>query len=203
MRDFESISTTLLMGVRSKDDEAWKRLDDLFRPDVEQWLLAKWGIEEDRSRELAQNVLTRVVLAIDSFERGQSGTFRGWLWTLAKHEAMDYFRRRKRNAAVGGTAFQDHLSNVPDRPPAASDDDHSVWIERLLNSLKGTFSEQTCTIFRETVLASRSNVDVADELGISSTAVRQAKHRVITRIRRDWDELFGEWPFKRVDDESD
>lgn len=190
-----SISTTLLTRVKAKDNDAWARLDRLFRGEIECWFAKSWQIDEQRSSELAQNVLTRVLVAVDRFQRGPQGTFRGWLWTIARNEAMDHYRQMKRHdAAVGGTDMQLRLAGIPAEPPRLEPADEDRWFASLCEALSPSFSSTNLVILREGILAGRSSVDLASELGMTAAAVRKQKHDIRRRLRRDWEELLGEWP---------
>ena len=195
-RDADSISTTLLLGVRAHDQDSWRRLHKVFRPIVEDWFHKKWRIDADQAAELTQNVFSRVTVAVMRFDRAKNGTFRGWLWTIAHNEAMDYFRRRERQPRTeGGTENLQLLANVPDEVPNQSREDDDATLRALLDVLEGAFSARDVKIIEMTVLQNRSNVDVADELGMTGNALGQAKLRAFNRLRSDWHELFGEWPF--------
>jgi RNA polymerase sigma-70 factor (ECF subfamily) len=77
--------------------------------------------------------------------------------------------------------------------PAESDDAASqaqanAVLQRALHQVQAEFEPQTWSAFWKVVVEERSTADVASELGLSANSVRQAKSRVLRRLR---DQLAG------------
>lgn len=54
-----------------------------------------WDVAHQDAGDVVQEVFATVVSHLGRFTRERSGdTFRGWLWTIARNKARDYFRRR-------------------------------------------------------------------------------------------------------------
>lgn len=188
----ESTSTSLLLRAQDQDPEAWHRLVALYGPLVYRWC-RRWGVSADDAPDVAQEVFCRVAGAIADFRHDQGGSFRGWLWTIAKHETCDHLTRRRRQAvAEGGTLDEIRLQQTPeelpdDEPP---EPDESIRLLcRALELICGDFQSRTWQIFQRTAIEGRDAADVAEELGMTARAVRQAKHRVLKRLREEYDGL--------------
>ena len=118
-------------------------------------------------------------------------TFRGWLWTIARNEARNHFARlAKSPQVIGGSDLQARLAEIPEH--CADDSDGSQGssetagvIHRALDVIRGDFQEQTWLAFVRTAVDGRSAPEVAAELGMTKRAVRQAKYRVLQRLRRN------------------
>ena len=70
-----------------------------------------------------------------------------------------------------------------DDPPSTPDETASL-LRRVLHEIRPTVEPQTWNAFWNTAVLGRSAPDVADELGLTPAAVRQAKSRMLRRLRR-------------------
>ncbi len=195
----ESTSITLLKGVRAHDPEAWSRLSRLYAPEVYRWV-RQVGLQDSDASDIAQNVFLAVANNIDKFRRDRANdSFRGWLWTITRNKIRDFHRQRgERPPAQGGTVAHQHMQRIAaDIPP----DDETVdsrtatairLSRRALEIIKAEFEEQTWKIFCWITIDGRSATEIAEELGMSKAAVRQAKYRVAKRLRQELDGLIDQ-----------
>ena len=199
-RNSQSISTTLLLAAKARDDAAWLRLDRTFRPIVLRWFRKRWHVSQATAEDLVQNVLLRALAGLNGFQRNKQGqSFTGWLWIIAKNEVADYFRQQAlADAGLGGTDHQLFLAELPDVPPRDDDQDVQLKLNRLLELIQCDFSDSTKTIFERVIVGGESASDVAADLGMNKSAVREAKRRLLRRLRDEWAHLFDEWPFTQV-----
>jgi RNA polymerase sigma-70 factor (ECF subfamily) len=187
----------LLLAAKARDNAAWSRLDETFRPIVHRWFRRRWRISQPAADDLVQNVLLRALAGLSAFQRHREGqSFTGWLWVIARNEAADYFSSRARaEAAQGGTDHQHFVAELPDVPPTDDEQDIELKLNRLLELVRCDFSDSTKTIFERVIVGGESASEVAADLAMNASAVREAKRRVLRRLREEWQYLFGEWPF--------
>jgi RNA polymerase sigma-70 factor (ECF subfamily) len=190
-----STSVSLLRRVRQQDPEAWRRLVDLYGPLVFYWG-RRSGLSAADAADVLQEVFVAVYTAIGRFERGpQSGTFRGWLWTITRNKVRDHFRRSAGAAAgAGGTDAWQQLEQLPehwDDDPADSRDrdELSGLVRRATDLIRAEFEDRTWQAFWRTVIEEQPTDEVARELGLSANAVRQYKSRVLRRLRQELGDL--------------
>lgn len=185
----ESTSPTLLLRVQRHEPQSWERLWELYGPIVYRWC-RRWGVSADDAEDLVQDVFRRVAVGIARFDRGAGGTFRGWLWTIAHHVACDFFHRREAQfLATGGTSQQLRLQQLPapHEPDAAAEaDDRQRLLRSLLTAIQGDFQPRTWEIFERCVLRGEDTAAVAAAVGLSPHSVRQARHRVLQRLREEF-----------------
>jgi RNA polymerase sigma-70 factor (ECF subfamily) len=62
---------------------------------------------------------------------------------------------------------------------------------RALEQVRGHFDERTWQAFWLTAIDGRSPTDLAGELGMTAGNIRQAKSRVLRRIRQELGDLLG------------
>jgi RNA polymerase sigma-70 factor (ECF subfamily) len=181
-------SPTLLARLRQPNQpEAWARFVNLYTPLLLTWA-KRQGFQEADARDLAQDVLVKLVRELPAYERPEGQSFRGWLFRVTVNQCRD-FRRRKATRPLPG----------PDGLSAASDHDHVSEMEeaeyrRLLvrrgqEVIRPDFNETTWAAFTKMMVEGRSAPDVAAELHISVNAVYLARHRVLDRLRQELDGL--------------
>ena len=189
-------SLTLLQRLRSDDATAWARLVHLYGPLVRVWAARK-GVTGADADDVAQEVFATVARRLPDFRRENPGdTFRGWVYVITRNVLLLHHRRADRQPqAAGGTEARDWLNAVPDagdgpdEPDAAAD--RTALYRRGLDLVKGEFEGRTWHMFWEFVVAGRPAADVAAEVGVGSAAVRQAKFRVLRRLREELGDLLG------------
>ncbi len=195
---YDSTSSHLLSRLRSRDTEAWSRMVDLYGPLVFYWC-RRSRLQQADAADILQNVFAAVASSIDEYESRDDGNFRGWLWTITRHKINDHFRGIQRDGlAAGGTSAHLRMAEVPDRSaeyhPSEADDDRdrqefSALLHRGLQNVKAEFEDRTWQAFWRSAVEGDSTADIAAEMGITANAVRQAKCRVLRRLR---DELGGD-----------
>lgn len=189
MNDWPTTRASLLIRVRDRSDErAWSEFVDLYAPVVYRYA-RRQGLQHADAADLSQDVLRSVVGAMEGFEYDrQRGTFRGWLFTVARNKLRNFFQhRRRREQGTGDSGAQAALQQladpcVLDQTPWDEEYDQAVFrwaAERVQKSV----TEQTWSAFWRTAVEGESAQLVADQLGISAGAVYVAKCRVIARLR--------------------
>jgi RNA polymerase sigma-70 factor (ECF subfamily) len=192
-------STSLIHRIQLRDEGAWGRFVDLYTPLVWGWCRS-FGLQPNDADDVCQEVFAAVSRAITRYEK--TGTFRGWLWQVTRNKVLDHFRSRQRNPqAAGGSDFGHWLGQIPEVPP----DDASVsrsgdpLIARALDLIRNEFEPTSWTAFIRMALEHKSAHETAVELGWTTPdglnaaqgakRVRQAKFRVIKRLRDEFGEL--------------
>lgn len=191
----ESTSSSLVDRVKARDGDAWRRLVDLYGPVVYGWC-RRAGLRPEDAADAGQEVFSSVARGIAEFRHDQPGqTFRGWLWTITRNKIHDHFRALGRQpAAVGGSDFQQFLSHLPtdsaDRSSAVAPDPPAAGLcRRALELIRSDFEDRTWQAFWLVTVEGQSPTDVAAQLGMTPTAVRKAKSRVLQRLRQELGEL--------------
>ena len=108
-----SISSSLLVGVRSFRADAWRRLVHIYGPLVYRWCVDA-GLNRQDAEDLGQEVFRAVATTIDRFQRTKSrDTFGGWLRIITRHKVADYWRQKsKRPRTIEGSEYLDRVSRA-------------------------------------------------------------------------------------------
>jgi RNA polymerase sigma-70 factor (ECF subfamily) len=187
--DIGGTSSSLIGRVRQRDPQAWRELAALYGPLVYRWA-RQCGLQDHDAADVAQDVFSSVARNIDEFRRDQAGgTFRGWLWTITRNSVRAHFRNRERHpAAAGGTDAQQQLADLPailesdDQPDG--EQSSPALARRALQLIRAEFEPRTWQAFERLTMLDQPVEDVAAELQMTPAAVRQAKYRVLVRIRQ-------------------
>jgi RNA polymerase sigma-70 factor (ECF subfamily) len=192
----DATSRSLLVKATARDGEAWERLVALYSPLVAHWC-RQWGVRGDELQDVIQEVFAGVAAGLGAYEKDRPGaSFRGWIRGIARHKLQDNFRRNQARAE-GGTTALIRLREVPeaagvDGPDLSEDGDQvTALYQRALELVRGQFEERTWQAFWKVAMQDRSPAEVAAELGMSPNTVRQAKSRILRRLKEELGELIG------------
>jgi RNA polymerase sigma factor (sigma-70 family) len=189
---------SLLVRLRDgQDDKAWCQFVGIYGPLVYQYG-RRHGLQDADAADLAQEVLQVVSKSAGKFSYDPArGTFRGWLFTVARNKWHQLAARiGKQPRGSGDPATVDQLNELPDRG-GDDDDDEREWTrayeQRLLDwameQVRGEFRESTWQAFWRTAVERASPKNVASDLGLSVGAVYMARARVLARLREQVDEV--------------
>ena len=179
-------SCSLLARLRARDETAWRDCLTLYTPLVARWCLRK-GLAEHDVADVAQEVFRKVAGHIEGFRKETpTDSFRGWLCRITHREIADLFRRGGAGAAPGGTEAMLRLQQHADPGPRPDEEEQETGYlyRRAVELVRSEFSEAAWQMFWRTAVDGASAADVAAELGTTSAAVRQAKSRILRRLKQ-------------------
>lgn len=150
----------------------------LFR-DVQPALLRYLAVMAPQAADdVAAETWLQVAAALADF-RGGEDAFRGWLFTIARHRAVDEGRSRARRRAV---PVPDRITAQPETAPDTAD----VVLERISTqavlALISALPPDQAEIIMLRVVAGLDARAVAGLVGKSPGAVRVAAHRGLRRL---------------------
>ncbi len=184
---------SVLDRARANDPQAWQRLIDLYQPLVRFWC-GRAGLRGPDAEDVAQEVFAAAAANLAAFRHDRPGdTFRGWLRAITRNQVLRLHRRDQGKAqAEGGSEAWRKLQEAAD-PLAVPGEEEKAEMgavyRRALDQVRGEFEERTWTAFWRTTIEGQSPAALAEELGMSPASVRQAKSRVLRRLRQELGEL--------------
>jgi RNA polymerase sigma-70 factor (ECF subfamily) len=190
---FPSTPLSLLERVRANDQDAWRGLLALYQPLVRYWC-TRSGLAPEDVEDATQEVFAATAKAMPSFRRDRPGdTFRGWLRGITRNQIFLFHRRSLGKAtATGGSEALSELQQIQDPVlPGDEDETHEIsqLYKRALERIRCEFEERTWLAFWLTVITGRAAATLTTELGMSIAAIRQAKSRVLRRIKLEVGDL--------------
>jgi RNA polymerase sigma-70 factor (ECF subfamily) len=187
---FEASATSsgLIDSVRAGDSAAWQRLVSYYSPLVYAWCRRSDLVSSDAA-DVMQEVFVAVWRGLAGFRREEPGeTFRGWLRVIARNKISDHFRRQAALPQMvgGGSALEEKFdlleadsTSVHERGPLQS------LFQQAFAAVRTEFEPDTWQAFLLTTVEGRSSAEVAGELEMSPGGVRQAKYKVLRRLRQE------------------
>ena len=183
-----STSLTLIERVKVHDGEAWQRLVTLYTPLLRHWC-HHWGLDGADADDVLQDVFQAVFSSLKEFRRDREGdSFRGWLRGVARNKTL-YFLRRRGSPGRGGTEFLRRSLLVPDPghdPVEVIEEEGQLFRELYQDALRlvrGEFEDRTWQAFWRAAVEGQPPSQIAEDLGVTPAAVRQAKSRILRRLK--------------------
>jgi RNA polymerase sigma-70 factor (ECF subfamily) len=182
----ESLSSSLLVGLKAGDQSSWVKLVDHFFPVVYHWC-RKSGIRADDARDLCQEVFLNVSSAIQGFQQHDNkNAFYAWLKTITNRRIVDFRRHRiiRPPDAMGGSTAWKILQLIPgDTLSSIGPGQVDSVATELIRLGQIEFEDKTWKAFWLAVIDGQAVEDVALQLGISVNSVYLARSRVTRRLR--------------------
>ena len=181
---------SLLDRVRDNDATAWRHLVHIYSPLISYWC-GRAGVRPPDAEDVLQDVLRTAVARLPDFRRDRPGdTFRGWLRGITRNILHEHQRRAGRQPrAAGGSAAWERIQAVAEPATAPDEDDPPTELNalyrRALELVRGEFEAKTWQAFWQVTVDGRSPADVAADLALTPAAVRQAKSRVLRRLKTE------------------
>jgi RNA polymerase sigma-70 factor (ECF subfamily) len=192
---------SLIGRVQEHNPEAWHRLVVNYTPLVMNWC-QRMGCDQHTSEDIAQETFMAASRSIaDLRTDGAAGSFRRWLWQIAKNKLIDL--RRRYPASVippgGSTAAMQLLQvadseqsvaheNLPDSDPSSPELLRELTI-KALDLVRVEFHETSWKAFWRTAVDGLPTDVVASELGTTPASVRQSRSRIMRRLRMELGDL--------------
>lgn len=190
-----STSTSLLRRVIHGDQHAWEHFVHVYSGLIYSRCRRR-NVPSQDTADVLQEVFRRVHRMIPQFRRDEPGQgFRHWLRVIARNVINDYLR---------GLATQplpldqtDHLSadlnllatSVSEASGMVHRSEASLVVRNTLEVIQIDYEHRTWQAFWKTVVDGKPAVDVAKELGMAPGTVRQARYKILRRLRTELAQL--------------
>jgi RNA polymerase sigma factor (sigma-70 family) len=139
-------------------------------------LFASWGANPADAEALAVSSISDIALKADRFVFQGTGSFAGWVFTLARRAWIDFCRRRSPAHSLDG--FDPPEPELPSEdPPSGLDEEVSQGLAQL--------SDIDQAILRARYLGpEQSFAEIAQTLGLEEGAARVRHLRALRRLER-------------------
>ncbi len=183
---------SLILRLRERSRDGWAEFVRIYERAILDSCRRR-GLQEADARDVTQEVLAAVDARAATWDGDPSkGTFRGWLFRVARNVAVDRIAERARHAAIGGGGAADgtgerRLDELPETDAARG---VGFWIdyrrrltEWAAEQVRPDVHESSWRAFWRTAVEGRAPEDVARELGTTVGNVYTARCRVFARMR--------------------
>jgi len=192
----KNVNTEFLRRLKSRDDDAWFELWEVFGPALERMVerFARRCFSPDTVRDVSQETLLRLAKEIHRFDPERGTRFSTWLFQIAHHVVCGEFTYRnakKRGEGVRPGALDP--ANEPVGPSTAPSDEYerSVFRAKVYRGMR--LAEQQLDflpfeVYKARILRGMKSKDIAVAMGISEPTVS----RYIKKVRATVRETIGE-----------
>jgi RNA polymerase sigma-70 factor (ECF subfamily) len=180
---------SLLVRLKDpRDEQAWAEFVAIYGPLIDRVARAR-GLQSADAADIAQEVYRAVAAAVDRWDPDRTrGSFRGWLFRIARNLAINLLVARRRH--VQGTG-DTHVLDLLHQQPAADAEETALFDAEYRRRLfhwaaeraRPEFLDATWRAFWRTSVDGATPRAVAEELGLSVGAVYIARSRVMARLR--------------------
>lgn len=183
-------SLSLLDRAGAGEDQAWRQIDQIYRPMIRRWLLLQ-QLQPQDADDLTQDVLLSVHKSLPRFVHPQrTGSFRAWLRTITVNRINEFWRAGKCRATT--PVSEEFFRNVAELENPASQlreswdrEQETAVLQKLLLSFAREFEPKSMRAFHQLVFGQRKAAEVAEELGMTVAAVYAAKSRILAKLREE------------------
>lgn len=181
-------SIGMLDDMRAGDQETWGRFVHLYTPLIYAWC-RRADLQQSDASDVTQEVFRAVAGGVGGLRYGGSGdSFRGWLWTITRNELNRFFKKKAKSpGAVGGSEANGLFAQIPDwindeEVPQSLSAEAEV-VRRAAELIRDDFQEQSWQAFWLSAVEDVPTPEIVKRLGMTPGAIRQAKFRVLARLR--------------------
>lgn len=188
-------SASILQAAIACQPHGWTRLCACYGPVVYRWARAA-SLQDSDAQDVGQEVFAVVANKLAQFRQECPTTpFRAWLWGITRNKLREFRRDQGKEAeAKGGADAARRLEEFAAETPHDSDDSAAgpagdeaasrlIVLQNALALLRDEIEPRTWQIFWRTTVDLVPAAEVARELGLQGAAVRQARYRVLRKLR--------------------
>lgn len=188
MRELPKTDQRMIGRMANRSENAWVEFVQIYEHALMRFCMSR-GLSHEDSADVCQEVFAALDnnLVNGKYDRGK-GSFRSWLFTIARNISVDKFHQRAAQInAGGGTSAQGLFEALPgssELSQAIEFEYRRSLVSAAAEKIKPQVKEESWLCFWETAINGRAPEEVAEELGMSLGSVYTAKCRMIARIRK-------------------
>ena len=179
-----------------RNQAAWAEFVAIYEPLVYR-LARRKGLQDADARDLCQDVFRAVAKAARRWVPDpERGSFRGWLFRIARNLLLNFIRQERRHPRGAGDSDIARLIDVQfaaaDEPSRLAEEQYRCELFQIAaRAIEPEFSRSTWLAFWRTSVEAGEVATVAQELGLTPGAVYIARCRVLARLRQRVQEIEG------------
>lgn len=184
MADAPSTSPSLIVRLRKGGDaDAWRHFVRVYAPLIHGFARGR-GLQDADAADLTQEVLRGVHARVEALDYDPArGSFRSWLFTIARRKLATFLDRRRRRPEISETpGVLDGLAAADEEDRWERDYQRHVFAWAA-EQVRPTVAEATWEAFWLTAVDGQTGRAVAERLGMTAAAVYLARGRVTARLR--------------------
>jgi RNA polymerase sigma factor (sigma-70 family) len=179
-----------------QDERAWVEFTEIYRPLILR-LARQRGLREADAADVVQEVFQAVVAAMERrLYDPERGSFRAWLFTIARNLAVNFVVRQTRQPQGAGDTGTRILLEALEAPRPEESAVFDVEYQRQLlhwaiAQVKGEFTDLAWQVFWRVGVEGEDPSAAAAAAGTTVGTVYHYKSRIMARLRRKIQEVEG------------
>lgn len=186
------LSLFLPLRADANDQAAWRAFHVRYQDVILGWCRRR-ELSRAWAEDLAQEIWLKLLRDIRTYDPAK-GRFRSWLKSVVGNALNDFWRRWQRepdNGGVGGTAFLERVAglagpDIAEELSVAIEGRASSIAEEVFARVRARLHETTWQAFYQTLVERRPAKEVAEQLGISVSAVYKNTYRVKQMLHKEY-----------------
>ena len=173
-------SPSLLARLRDspEDQSAWGEFVGRYQPRLLAWG-RRWGLQDSDAQEVAQNVMVRLASKLRVLSYDPSLSFRGWLYTIARHAWSDFVSDQRKQGVHGDpTEVLQSVQARDDLEQRLADVFDLELLEEATSRVKARVEDKTWEAFRRTAMLEETASVVSAALNMPIASVFKAKSNI-------------------------
>ena len=192
MDDLPQTRQSLIIRLKQNGNDAWTEVLGVYERAILRFCLAR-GLQEADARDVTQEVFSALHSRMHQWEaKSDRGSFRGWLFRVARNIVVDRTRERARAPT---NAEEQTLAGLPQQADVEASAFQFEYRRSIFHwaaeQVRPEVNDHTWQCFWKTAVQNQAANEVADLLGVSVGNVYTAKCRMVSRIRKKITELSG------------
>lgn len=190
-------TSTIVHELRDLSNQtAWRGFVDRFHGPVVRFI-AGLGFSPEDAQDIGQESLAAFAegLRAGRYDRDRGG-LRAWLFGIAYKQSLRHRQsaRRRRRLIEDGPEAERAVSEMPDEK-SAGELWKTLWerflAEECFRQVRREFKPESVRAFELIVREGYDATEAAEAVGVTTRAVYNAKHRILTRMRELRSQLEG------------
>ncbi len=168
----------LIKQVQKGDLDAFGKLYDRFYDPVYAYVLRQVGSPAD-AEDITAGVFLEALEKIGGFSWRGAG-FGAWLFSIARHDVLDHFRRQGKNREA---AITNNHMDIPSQEYVEATAE-AAWDRQALRNAIWKLSDDQQHVLLLKLMVNFSNRQIAAVLSKGEGAVKALQHRALTNLRK-------------------
>ena len=175
--------SVLIVAAKNGDNAAWETLFERYRRPVYAFVSRMLNGDAMTADDIFQDLWIKVMNKICTYQ--EDGKFAAWLFSIARNQVLEYFRREKSRAKIGKVTddgeLPEQISSSHSPVSALAEKELSERLEELLNELPPEQKEvfimrQNNLSFKEIAAIQKCPVNTA--LGRMHNCLKFLRHKL-------------------------
>lgn len=188
MSELPQTRQSLLVRLQGQTSDAWIEFLAIYEQAILNYARSR-GLQDADANDVTQEVLAAVTKKVETWDPSEHrGTFRGWLFRVARNIAVDLTRAQSKSARPSGDSQVARiLSEAEDRDSGEAEVFRAEYRRKVFqwaaDRIRPEVKDSSWQAFWLTSVDGQKAEDVANQLGLSVGAIYAAKFRIVSRIR--------------------